>query len=218
MYELPLFPLNTVLFPGTPVHLHIFEEHYKRMIGECLQENKPFGVVLIRSGLEASGPLAEPYPVGCSANIVQAERLEGGRMNIIALGQERFRTVLLERQAFPYLVGTVQPYPLDFSSAPDLEWETNRLRQQLEHMLQTLVSLTGGQVDLSKFPKDPAGLAYVAAALLQISPEEKQALLELARVEDLLAQVRHLYRREQALLDAMIAHGDPEKGMTFSRN
>lgn len=218
MYEIPLFPLNTVLFPGTPVHLHIFEERYKRMIGECLQDNKPFGVALIRSGLEASGPLAQPYEVGCSANIIQAQRLEGGRMNIVAVGQERFRMVSLERQAFPYLVGIVEPYPLDLSDSQALTVETDILRQQVQRLLQTLVNLSGGQVDLSKFPTDPVGLAYVAAALLQIAADEKQVLLELEQAGKLLTQVRHLYRREQALLDAMIAHGDPEKGASFSRN
>ncbi|HSG18664.1 MAG TPA: LON peptidase substrate-binding domain-containing protein, partial [Anaerolineae bacterium] len=50
MFELPIFPLNTVLFPGMPLSLHIFEDRYKLMIGKCLQERRAFGVVLIRQG------------------------------------------------------------------------------------------------------------------------------------------------------------------------
>ncbi len=78
MFEIPLFPLNTVLFPGTPIHLHIFEERYKQMINLCLQEQRPFGVVLIRNGMEALGPLAEPFHIGCTAEIAHVERLEDG--------------------------------------------------------------------------------------------------------------------------------------------
>ena len=61
MLELPLFPLNTVLFPGMPLNLHIFEERYKRMMQACIESSKPFGVVLIKQGLEAHGPLADPF-------------------------------------------------------------------------------------------------------------------------------------------------------------
>jgi Lon protease-like protein len=57
MFELPLFPLNTVLFPGMPLTLHIFEDRYKRMIRTCLKTRQPFGVVLVRHGQEAFGPL-----------------------------------------------------------------------------------------------------------------------------------------------------------------
>ena len=67
MITLPLFPLNTVLFPGIPVHLHIFEERYKEMISQCLEARVPFGVVLIKSGPEALGPAAAGggYVPGC---------------------------------------------------------------------------------------------------------------------------------------------------------
>src|SRR5512147_2655499 len=91
MYELPLFPLNTVLFPGMPISLHIFEPRYKLMIEQCIQIAQPFGVVLIREGVEALGPSAEPHQIGCSAQITQVERLEDGRMNIVAVGVERFQ-------------------------------------------------------------------------------------------------------------------------------
>jgi Lon protease-like protein len=64
MSYLPLFPLNTVLFPGTILPLHVFEERYKQMIGACLEENSRFGVVLIRSGEEVGGPPAGPTTSG----------------------------------------------------------------------------------------------------------------------------------------------------------
>ena len=71
--ELPIFPLGTVLFPGMPLPLHIFEERYKRMIGRCLDGDRAFGVTLLKSGREVGGP-AIPHEVGTIARIVQAGR------------------------------------------------------------------------------------------------------------------------------------------------
>ena len=95
MLDLPLFPLNTVLFPGMPLSLHIFEDRYKRMIGECIDSGNPFGVVLIKRGQEANGPLAEPHEIGCTARIIEVEPLSEGRMNIVVLGQKRFRILFV---------------------------------------------------------------------------------------------------------------------------
>src|SRR6476469_494249 len=100
--RLALFPLNTVLFPGMPLPLHIFEERYKLMIGRCIEENRPFGVVLIRSGPEVGGP-ATPHVVGTTAEISGWKRLEDGRLNLIVMGTERFRIVEVVRQE-PYMV------------------------------------------------------------------------------------------------------------------
>jgi len=66
--ELPLFPLNTVLFPGATLPLHVFEERYKQMINQCLESRSPFGVLLIRSGNEVGTP-TEPFEVGTTASI-----------------------------------------------------------------------------------------------------------------------------------------------------
>ena len=106
MSTLPLFPLNTVLFPGQMLPLHIFEPRYRQMIGECAQNGTPFGVVLIRQGEEVGDPDTEPYDVGTTAHIVQIERLEDGRMNIICVGHSRFRIQHLLRDA-DYLRGEI---------------------------------------------------------------------------------------------------------------
>ena len=70
--ELPLFPLNTVLFPGATLPLHIFEDRYKEMISQCIEEHRPFGVLLIRKGREA-GDLAEPFEIGTTAHIARVD-------------------------------------------------------------------------------------------------------------------------------------------------
>src|SRR5687768_9701668 len=103
---LPLFPLHTVLFPGHPLPLHIFEPRYRLMIGRCLEQSAPFGVVLIRAGLEVGAP-AEPYAVGTRAEIVRHERLDDGRLNLLCVGRERFRVRELI-PGEPYLLGLVE--------------------------------------------------------------------------------------------------------------
>ena len=92
LIELPLFPLNVVLFPGMQLPLHIFEERYKAMIGDCLEREEPFGILLIKEGPEVGGP-AEPFLVGTSARILRADHLEEGRMNILTRGDRRFQVV-----------------------------------------------------------------------------------------------------------------------------
>ena len=218
MYELPLFPLNSVLFPGTPINLHIFEERYKRMIGTCIQERQPFGVALIRQGAErsstppASGPLAEPHRVGCSAQIIQVTRLEQGRMNIVAVGQERFRILSLDNQSAPYLVGTVEPYALEIVDPFEMERQAKLLHAAITRMVEKLSGAGGSGFDLSQLPEDPVALAYMAVAVLQTGLGQKQALLELNEANLLLESVRALYRRELALLDAVLKHGENEQG------
>jgi Lon protease-like protein len=218
MYELPLFPLNTVLFPGAPLHLHIFEERYKRMIGMCIQNREPFGVVLIQRGAEALGPVAEPHPIGCTAQIIQAVRLEQERMNIVALGEERFRILSLDREAYPYLVGLVENYPLATDSPEALEAPARRLRLGVERFIETLVKAGGGEFDPKQLPDDPVMLGFMAAALLQIAPAEKQELLSLERAEPLLEQLLSLYRRETALLQTIVSEPGAGQIGSFSRN
>ena len=104
--SLSLFPLNLVLFPGMPLPLHIFEERYKSMIGECRDTEQPFGVVLIKEGLEVGEP-ADPFMTGTSARIIQVDQLDDGRMNILTQGDRRFQVMEIT-QKVPYLVAQVR--------------------------------------------------------------------------------------------------------------
>src|SRR3712207_1754110 len=98
--DIPLFPLNVVLMPGAPLPLHIFEERYKQMVNECLEEESEFGMVLADE--------AGTRRVGCTARIVElVERYEDGRMLILVEGARRFRlnSILTGK---PYYVGEVE--------------------------------------------------------------------------------------------------------------
>src|SRR6185369_3018170 len=108
--EMPLFPLNTVLFPGMVLPLHIFEPRYKVMISECVRDNKPFGVILIKEGVEVGGP-ALTYEFGTSAYITQIEQLGNEQMNIQTVGYQRFKLHGL-REGRPFQVGLVEDLPI----------------------------------------------------------------------------------------------------------
>lgn len=206
MYELPLFPLNTVLFPGMPLRLHIFEERYKLMIGRCHQGEQPFGVTLIESGPEVGGR-AEPFRVGCTALITEVESLSMGRMNIVAIGQERF-----EIQSFqydqPYLTGMVDSYPLRNENPSLLVRAGRGLRPLVHEYLKVLADAHDSKFDLSDLPNDPLRLANLASFLLQVSTRQKQDLLEIRDSLKLVTDLRAHYRREVALLRAMVMARD----------
>jgi uncharacterized protein len=212
MYDLPLFPLDTVLFPGMPLHLHIFEPRYRLLMRGCIAENKPFGVVLIRSGLEAGGP-AQPFDVGCTARIVKVENLPDGRFNLTALGEERFLIHGLNRD-LPHLVGRVSWLPLDHPQTLHTTIGAHALAPWVRRYLAQISRLAPDlTVDLTslQLPEDALMLLYWAATLLQIPAREKQPLLEAGSAAELLRQVTRLYRRETALLGSAGGQLKPER-------
>lgn len=219
MFEIPLFPLNSVLFPGTPLYLHIFEERYKRMVSYCRKTNSPFGVVLISKGLEAFGPIAQSFTVGCTAKIAHIQPLEQGRMNIIAMGIERIR-VLTTKSDLPYLVGIVETIPIDPQNQEQLSTAANAVRPWFERYISQLSKIEGEKFTLPDIVPDPLSFAYLSAMLLQIPPEEKQKMLEINNPLRLIETLLQAYRREVALLKAMLQttyEGDGE-GISFSKN
>ena len=104
--QIPLFPLQTVLFPGGFLPLHIFEPRYRTMIKFCLEHEAEFGVVLIKEGEEV-GEAATPYDIGTAARILHVENLDDGRMNIISAGEYRFQ-ILETQDHLAYLTGRVR--------------------------------------------------------------------------------------------------------------
>jgi uncharacterized protein len=204
MYSLPLFPLNTVLFPGMPLRLHIFEERYKMMIRECIDQQKPFGVVLIEEGQEV-GAAPQPHLIGCTAQITRVEQLTQGRMNLVAVGQERFRIHSLDVSEHAYLVGQVENDPVENGDESLIHRNTGRLEQLLERYLTVLRDV--GQIPFSNtaLPQNAFALSYLACTLLQGSMGQKQELLEVPTLDRLIHQLCTLYRREVVLLNAMRA-------------
>ena len=188
---LPLFPLNTVLFPGGPLPLRIFETRYLDMVRHCLRESTGFGVVLIRSGDEAGGD-ASFVDVGTEATIIDFDRLEDGLLGITCRGRERFRVLGAERQDDGLTVGRVEPLPPEPALAvgPDFAFLSDALR----HVLPELGKLYAG---IEPHYDDAAWVGHRLAELLPLAATDKQALLEMNDPLARLAAIAPLIRRPE---------------------
>jgi Lon protease-like protein len=188
MNTIPLFPLKTVLFPGGPLRLRIFEPRYLDMVGRCMREGSSFGVAMIIEGVEAGGP-ATTATIGTSARIVDFEKLPDGLLGITAIGERRFRVLAVTRQPDGLHVADVEwldaepslPVPPNFEPFVTL----------LQHALPELAPL----YDFSPVSYDDASwVGSRLAELLPLPPAEKQLCLEM---QDPLQRLDHLRSRVQ---------------------
>lgn len=218
MAEIPLFPLNTVLFPGTDLHLHIFEERYKVMISSCLEDKVPFGVVLIKRGFEAFDKDVEPFRIGCTAAIHRIEKLDNGNFNIVVRGLERFRLLSILKINQPYSVGKIKMFP--FNGTRRSGWETSfdQLSSLVKRYLNKLSKERKIVVEISRIPDTPFDLATFSANILLISTLKKQYLLSLESVDDLLDELVSIYKREITILDVLLMERKTVSPGAFSIN
>jgi uncharacterized protein len=200
--EMPLFPLGVVLFPGMMLPLHIFEPRYREMINRCVDEELPFGVVLIKEGREI-GDTATPHEVGTAARITQVERRPDGTMDIIAVGTRRFRINRLSQDR-PYLTGNVSHYPMINGDTRLATEQAQKIRPKIVRYVELLTQATGVQLQLDHLPDDPTSLAILTAIALQIRQEDKQRILAQAGVPQMLDMANYLLANELQLLRHMI--------------
>jgi Lon protease-like protein len=200
MMDLPLFPLNTVIFPGWPMPLHIFEPRYKEMVRYCVEEQQPFGIVLIEEGEEEFDTAAIPHRIGCTVAITQLEKTEDGRLYIMTIGQERFRIRKLKRDR-PYLVGEVEMLDFETEDSRVLNTAVAGLRPLVIDYFAALAQVDDDdEIDTSQIPSDPEELSYLAAAILQVSLETKQTMLSARKASNLLNYLTGVYKRELRLI------------------
>jgi len=174
---LPLFPLQVVLFPGTPLPLHIFEPRYKEMIGECLKGKQPFGVVLAKEESLAQA--------GCTAEIVKVvQRYEDGRLDIFTEGRQRFEIVNLDRER-SFLRGEVLPFDDDGQAASREE-----VARAVE-LQERLLSLAGEHGGLPE--ADHPQLSFQLAAGVPLELDFKQNLLGMRSEKERLAILIRYY-------------------------
>jgi Lon protease-like protein len=191
--ELPLFPLHVVLFPGRPLPLHIFEARYRQLLSDCLEGDRRFGVVAIRSGNEVAD-VPEIFDVGTVAQIEAVTTLADGRSDLTTRGVQRFRVhELLDDR--PYLrarVELLEDVPLNGHA---------RLASAVRELLYPYLATLGCPEELlSCLPEEPDRLAYLAAAAVQVDLREHQRLLELDRTDQRLAATFAMLRRETNLM------------------
>jgi Lon protease-like protein len=211
MMDLPLFPLNTVVFPGWPMPLHIFEPRYKEMVRYCVEEQQPFGIVLVEEGAAEFDTAVIPHKIGCTVAITQIQRTEDGRLYIMTVGQERFRIHNLKHHK-PYLVGEVEMLDFVDEDKKVLKTAVQDLRPLVIDYFSALAQVSEDvELDAAQIPSDPEELSYLAAAILQVSLATKQSMLGARKASNLLKYLTNVYTRELRLI--------PRQDMgTFSPN
>jgi len=185
--EIPIFALNTVLFPDGMLPLKVFEQRYIEMTKACLRDNSPFGVCLIREGPEV-GTAAMPARMGCLATIVEWDMPQLGLFHLVARGGQRFR--LRETRVAPNQLITAA---VDLIPADPEEAGIDALCGEI---LKSIIEKVGAD----RFPAplkldDASWVSYRLAEVLPIDASEKQELLELQDTGARFLKLRHYLAR-----------------------
>ena len=198
--RIPLFPLpGVVLLPGTILPLHIFEPRYRTMIADALDGNRTIGMAKLKPGWEETEEIPAVHEVGGAGEIVESERLDDGRYNILLEGRFRYRILREEPEGTLYRTASVEEIAsIPFGSA-DEETRVSRMALSLFERIRR-------QLDLPAIPDGllaPERLASEMALRLRYTPEELQALLETdslsARFGTLVGRMLEWQRRIQFL-------------------
>ncbi len=171
--DLPIFPLNAVLFPGGLLPLRVFEQRYMDMAKVCLRDDRPFGVCLIRSGREV-GAAATPEPIGCTARIVEWDMQQLGVLSIKTQGERRFRIKASQVTDAGLTRATVEMLPQDSDAALPEEFGACAI------LLKAVIDEHGPGIFAAPAKLDSS--SWVSARLAEILPvplAAKQKLLEL---------------------------------------
>ena len=194
---LPLFPLGTVLFPGIPLPLHVFEPRYRELVSDLLAGPEPrvFGVVAIREGHEVGVDAVRAlYDVGCVAVVREVEASPDGRFALMTTGGRRFRVTELD-QSRPYLQAQVE-----FLEEPSDDDEVAGVASSVRRVFIDYRATLGG-ADLGfELPEDPTWLSFLVAATSVIALPERQELLEIPDTRQRLTREAELLHRELGLM------------------
>lgn len=198
--ELPLFPLHLVLFPYSQTQLHIFEDRYRDLVNDCVENDKPFGVVLIREGSEV-GQHADPYLVGTVVRILKVMKHADGRMDIQVSGERRVRIRQID-ESKSYLVGKVEPVVEHCTTTDDDLAIYRQVQDSFSMLIHRLMPKVGVTLKVV-IPNNPAELSFTIAGLLPIENLEKQRLLEITstveRMQGLLPILTHQLIETQSM-------------------
>ncbi len=185
LQQMPIFPLNTVLFPGGVLPLRVFEARYIDMTRECMKSGLPFGVALIKEGSE-TGTAAVPETVGCAARIADWDMQQLGVLNIAAIGQERYRILDSSVSSNALITANVEI----IAAEPSLPVPAKS--RACVTLLRAILGQIGGKhVPPPHHFNDAAWVGYRLSELLPIQRAAKQKLLEL---EDSLSRLEIISR------------------------
>jgi Lon protease-like protein len=194
---LPMFPLNTVVFPGMSVPLHVFEDRYRMLVRHLLTVEDPaqrvFGTVAIREGYEVGDHGAQSvYRIGCVLQLTEVDRRDDGTFDIVAVARERLLLEEMQRgDEFPHGVAEVL-------AEPEVEVPQEVLDRARATFTAFRVAMTELQGDpfSGTLPRDPDYLAWTLSALTPLPMAERQSLLEADDATERLELVTRLLTAE----------------------
>ena len=195
--DLPLFPLNTVLFPGGRLALRLFEQRYLEMAKECLRSGAPFGVCLILDGLEVGAP-ALPARAGCTARIATWDMPQLGVLQVRALGEQRFRLIEHRAARSGLIRAEVELLPPcdDTELPPRLGLGAQMLRRAIESRQGTAAA------DLFEPPYRYDSCDWVSARLAELLPLPLAARQELLEIDSGSERLERLHAALVNMQDA----------------
>jgi Lon protease-like protein len=206
MAPLPMFPLGTVLLPGSVLPLHVFELRYRALVHDCLAGTPEFGVALIERGHEVGGG-DRRFDVGCVARILESEETPDGRWGLVTVGVRRVRVVRWLDDD-PYPRAELEEWPDDeppASCSPRCESLAAELRRVLalaSELGASVPSATGVEVS-----DDATKASYQLASLLPVGPLDKLALLAASSVGARLDLLASLLADTEAVLVSRLGGG-----------
>ena len=200
-----MFPLDTVLFPGMRLPLHIFEPRYRALIKDLLARPDPqqrrFGIVAIREGYEVGNRgLHSAHRVGCVAQIVATHERSDGRYDIQVAGRRRFRVESLAPSG-AYLEAEVTYLPEPLGPAP--HDRAGRAAAVFEAYRRALAKHGGSAVVEGPLPAHPVALSYSLSAAVVLTLRDRQQLLETLQAADRLDRITRLTLDELAAMRAI---------------
>lgn len=212
-FRLAIFPLSVVLFPGTPLPLHIFEPRYKRMLADCLAGDRRFGI----TPAPETSEMPEPGTIGCVAEVRVNQELPDGRSNIVVVGGSRFVVSRLLDESLPYLVASVESFEDEAGTEPSSE-DLESVRQLFSRYFAGLRELNDSIPEDLTLADEPASLSFQVAGGLECDLGVKQRLLAerstARRIEALLQLIPVLTSAvESGIKVHRRAHGNGKGGI-----
>ena len=205
MTDVPLFPLNTVVFPGVVTPLHIFEERYRALVRDLVGIesvfDRVFGIIAIREGYEVGDHgMQSAHRVGTLVQLTEVEPYDDGRFDIEVIGRQRLRVIESDNSG-PFLRGEVELLPDDEES--DAHAEAERTLATFETYRAFLSELRGGPVLAGEMPNDPAYLSYALASTCLLTLPQRQSLLEAPTARERLGMLRRTLHEEMRSMRAL---------------
>ena len=208
----PLFPLGTVLYPGLLLPLHIFEDRYRQLVQDLLDEPEPrqFGVIAIRKGRETGiDGISALYDVGCTATFRRVAEHEDGRYDLVTVGTQRFRLAGLD-DSQPYLTGEVDLLGEETGEESAAALAARSVQAAFRRYIEALGIRESVQVNVPELPDEPVGLSYLVASSMILELPARQALLAEPDALHRLISERAMLTREVTLLRSLTATPAPD--------